>query len=702
MKHSILVVGLLFHCLLHLVAQETPAPPDPARLSADWWSYLSPREPISPDQLETRAALLVDSLKRSQAEGDGEFEEKIRSIESGLDQYREVIGDPAPAPVNRSAPTGTINLDEAIDAFKKARQLEVEVRSAFEELAWKRSLIDQDRKNQSAARSRYLETPETATDRFDRGLSLMSSRINLETRTLENERKKEQAEMDQERHALLLVQLESIPARMKPDDSSRERWSKRKLEAEKFLADTASVDETATPSNGGIVAGSRVALLAELQRSLEVSLAQNSLFVSRIGLAWSEAAGLETDSAEWQLVQSVLDEFREWSSSQGDLRDRASESARRIRVAASDQMAEATGNDTTLSLLRDTLDAAELTDQLERRLEAELSVTLFVADLLGNQLNSGQGWLGSASTQTSEVVAESIRRVGKVLNFPIFEINETPVTLLGIVRVFFIVFVALWISRFVRRALQKFGGKQKRVSKTALFTVERMAHYVILAAGLIVALSSIGLDFTKFALFASALGVGLGFGLQNLVSNFMAGLIILFERSLNVGDFVELESGVAGEVREINMRSTLITTNDNVDILVPNSEFVGGRVTNWTLREVFRRIHIPFGVAYGTDKDLVRNVVLKASERVPWTLKGQDRRQPQVWFVGFGDSSLDFELVVWLAPEAVKRPAAVQADFLWEIESALSEASIEIPFPQRDLHLRSGFESLSNRKDPID
>ncbi len=221
-----------------------------------------------------------------------------------------------------------------------------------------------------------------------------------------------------------------------------------------------------------------------------------------------------------------------------------------------------------------------------------------------------------------------------------------------------------------------------------------MAHYVILAAGLIIALSSIGLDFTKFALFASALGVGLGFGLQNLVSNFVAGLIVLFERSLNVGDFVELESGVAGEVREINMRSTLITTNDNVDILVPNSEFVGGRVTNWTLREVFRRIHIPFGVAYGTNKERVREVVLEASERVPWTLRGQPRRQPQVWFVGFGDSSLDFELVVWLTPEAVKRPTAVQADFLWEIETGLSESGIEIPFPQRDLHLRSGFDQL--------
>ncbi|MGB5569018.1 MAG: mechanosensitive ion channel domain-containing protein, partial [Sedimenticolaceae bacterium] len=164
-----------------------------------------------------------------------------------------------------------------------------------------------------------------------------------------------------------------------------------------------------------------------------------------------------------------------------------------------------------------------------------------------------------------------------------------------------------------------------------------------------------------------------------------------FEKSLKVGDFVELQSGITGEVKEINMRSTLVTTNDNVDILVPNSDFINQEVTNWTLREAYRRIHVPFGVAYGTDKERVRKAVLEAADAVTWTLKESRRRAPQVWFVNFGESSLDFELVVWLIPEAVKRPAAVQATYLWEIESKLHEYRIEVPFPQRDLHLRSGF-----------
>jgi potassium efflux system protein len=165
--------------------------------------------------------------------------------------------------------------------------------------------------------------------------------------------------------------------------------------------------------------------------------------------------------------------------------------------------------------------------------------------------------------------------------------------------------------------------------------------------------------------------------------------MILFERHLRVGDFIELESGVAGEVREIRIRATRIVTNDNIDILVPNSEFVRGRVVNWTLDEADRRIHVPFGVAYGSDKDAVRTAALEAASGVEHTLKNSPGRHPQIWLVRLGDSSLDFELVVWLTPQAVKRPLQVQADYLWAIHSALVASGIEIPFPQRDLHVRS-------------
>ena len=271
----------------------------------------------------------------------------------------------------------------------------------------------------------------------------------------------------------------------------------------------------------------------------------------------------------------------------------------------------------------------------------------------------------------------------------LFSIGNTPVTTVGLLRVLLILALAWALSRLVRASLDRVARRWTGVNRASLYTLGRVLHYILLALGLAIGLSTIGVDFTNLALLFGALGVGIGFGLQNLVADFVAGIVILFERHLKVGDFVELESGITGEVREIRIRATRITTNDNIDILVPNAEFVNGRVINWTLDEAYRRIHVPFGVAYGSDKDKVRAAGLEAAGRVPYTLKGIASRAPQVWFIRFGDSSLDFELVVWLTPEAVKRPSAVQAAYLWEIHSALEQHGIEVPFPQRDLHLRS-------------
>ncbi|MEN3975556.1 mechanosensitive ion channel domain-containing protein [Emcibacter sp. SYSU 3D8] len=275
----------------------------------------------------------------------------------------------------------------------------------------------------------------------------------------------------------------------------------------------------------------------------------------------------------------------------------------------------------------------------------------------------------------------------------LFKVNRVEVTSLGLIQVIVVLCAAWWLSRLLQRTLLRFATGNRSISPASLYTLGRLIHYVIIALSLLLGLSMLGLDFSNLAFMAGAIGVGLGFGLQTLVSNFVSGIMLLVERSLKVGDFVELESGITGEVKEINIRSTLITTNDNVDILVPNSEFVSGRMTNWTLREDYRRLRVPFGVAYGTEKELVKKAGIEAARSVEHTMddKGRD---PDVWMVGFGDSSVDYELVVWLKPPAVKRPGRVRADYLWALDTALKKYDIEIPFPQRDLHLRSGFEAL--------
>ncbi|MEO1580261.1 MAG: mechanosensitive ion channel domain-containing protein [Pseudomonadota bacterium] len=255
----------------------------------------------------------------------------------------------------------------------------------------------------------------------------------------------------------------------------------------------------------------------------------------------------------------------------------------------------------------------------------------------------------------------------------------------GVLLAGFFLWIASALSGFIKTRLQK----SDRLTPSVQTLMAQGARIGLLFAAVMLAMNAIGIDLTALAVFSGAIGVGIGFGLQSIFSNLMAGIILLLEKSVKVGDFIEFDNGLRGKVREINVRATLVTTNDNVDILVPNEEFIRTRVTNWTLREGYRRVRIPFGVAYGTDKELVKKAALEAAEAVPHRLTGPHAKEPEVWLMNFGASSLDFELVIWLRPESVKRPSRVIADYNWALEDALTKYGIEIPFPQRDLHVRT-------------
>jgi len=231
--------------------------------------------------------------------------------------------------------------------------------------------------------------------------------------------------------------------------------------------------------------------------------------------------------------------------------------------------------------------------------------------------------------------------------------------------------------------------KSGAINESAFYTLARLIHYAILIIAVIAGLSYIGINFSSLLVVAGALSLGIGFGLQSIFNNFISGLILLFERPLKIGDVVELESGVKGTVRAINVRSTRITTFDNIDILVPNAEFISGRVTNYTLKDDFLRIHIPVGVAYGTDTELVTTALLEAANSLSYTVRQPEKYRPQVWLVKFGDSSLDFELLVWLNIRSALRPDRYRSEYMKAIADALHKYKITIPFPQRDVHIRS-------------
>ncbi len=272
-----------------------------------------------------------------------------------------------------------------------------------------------------------------------------------------------------------------------------------------------------------------------------------------------------------------------------------------------------------------------------------------------------------------------------------FRIAGIEISLAGLLTGLAIFAVALVVARLVARTLGRMRERSGQRSAAALYLLEKLVGYGLVILGAVAGLSAAGINVSSLAVFAGAIGIGVGLGLQGVVKEFVSGLFLIFDRMVSVGDYVELEGGVRGAVAEIGPRATRIRTNDNINIIVPNSALIEDRVTNWTLKGDTRRIHIPFAVAYGADRGKVRDVVLAAARSSPFTLPETELRKSQVWLVGFGESGLDFELLVWPTQDAVKRPAAMHAAYTWLIADALDAAGIEIPFPQTDLRIRSVF-----------
>ncbi len=250
--------------------------------------------------------------------------------------------------------------------------------------------------------------------------------------------------------------------------------------------------------------------------------------------------------------------------------------------------------------------------------------------------------------------------------------------------------VLLWLgARIATRML-----RTNLLDKTVLdeghkFAFQGIFKYFVFGFGLLVGLHVLGIDLSSIALFTGALGIGLGLGFQTIVKNFASGLILLIERPVKVGDRVEVDN-LLGDITHIGSRGTWIRTNENVMIIVPNSEFIDGRVTNWTANDRNVRINVPLGVSYGSDPEHVRSVLAQVAQEHPDVL---NEPPSDVIFKGFGDSSLDFELRVWTARQ-VTTPKIIASDLYFKIFAAFKQEGIEIPFPQRDLHLRSVANSI--------
>ena len=246
------------------------------------------------------------------------------------------------------------------------------------------------------------------------------------------------------------------------------------------------------------------------------------------------------------------------------------------------------------------------------------------------------------------------------------------------------------IERIVQKQLIRRFLSRTKLQPSLQFGLSRIIGYTLIAVGFYVAFQLVGVDLSSLAIIAASLGVGIGFGLQNIINNLVSGIIILAERPISIGDRIEV-AGVAGRVTKIQLRSTTVVTNDNITMIVPNADFISNTVTNWSHGDPKVRIRVPVGVAYGSDLKLLQRLLLEAAAEHPKALRDPS---PVVLFNEFGDNSLNFELGVW-TQEMTATPIHFTSEMNFIIDQKLRENDIEIPFPQRDLHVRSGLPAAA-------
>lgn len=278
-------------------------------------------------------------------------------------------------------------------------------------------------------------------------------------------------------------------------------------------------------------------------------------------------------------------------------------------------------------------------------------------------------------------------RIIRYLNYPLIrQEGAFKVSIISLILLVLVIFIAALVSRYTRRFLQKRILPRFHIESGLQYTLLRLVHYAIISLGVLYAMKiGFSVDLTSVAVIVGFLSVGIGFGLQYAASDIASGFILLFERPIRIGDWLTLEGGIEGRVEKISLRSTVIITNENMAVIMPNSKLVQNRFVNYSYGSQLVRLNIPVGVAYASDLDKVSNALLEAARSVKEVL---NEPAPKVHFADFGDSSLNLQIRVWI--NEPRDHTTIRSNVNFAIERAFREHNIEIPFPQRDIRLRSG------------
>ncbi len=674
------------------VKEETLLPPDPVSLDPNWWQYYS----VPKAELEKRADATGKYYKQLlELAPEDEREEVLNYTQRILINLKALPGALGQTvPVYMPSPfRESYSFDEVLEMASRKKGLESQLSEENKELQQMKERSKKVRQHIDTLYVAYMGMRDPTVAKEISGLEIISLRMALaiteENIRISSERTVQfQREIDHLQtgltHAFQNLSVVEVDEKAYERDIDRAKENLKSAQAAALLSE---MNALGTFGDSPIERSKAFwfSQRAVLDRSKEALAKANLIFYrlkKDLMLIANERLDEEGDAFNEQLAdwQEELAELRA-SAAEGESKtvqeyerslkpiegsgDKALEAVQQQRVQAV-QASQKVLSELKLKLMFDSLMLNELRDRFQKQ-EGMASIWFYGAwDWFESCCNPVVDWMYA----------------------PLVKIGGVPITVMSLLKIVVLIALTFLFSSLIRHLIKRMNGGQLHMTSSSLFIIDKVIHYIILCIGFALTLASVGLSLSNLAIVLGALSVGIGFGLQTIVNNFLSSLIIMFSRTMKVGDIVELSDGRYGTVSGINIQNSVIHTTDGVDIILPNSEILGSRLVNWTLNDNFRRLHIPFSVAYGTDKELVELAAKEAADRVPCTVKNSNyMSDPQIWLVNFGDSALDFELIVWVNAYGFGHRGSMKASYLWELDNALRKYKIEIPYPQREVRV---------------
>lgn len=676
--------------------KELPPQPDAVQLAPNFWDFFQADQETFNERVESYRNYLQGLIEASDPSRRKELERTSQRILLNLRALPEARKQKAVE--LRALPPfeNKYSTQQFLQIIDNLRKLEAQFEDTSKELRQFKERAAKAQRHLDQLLVYYLSLKEPSAEKQELGLKILEIRAALAI-TEENirydlektEQLKESLKHQKElfNHSRQHLDWAAVNTTQIQQQLSKLKDRYAKIQVQTLLAESAAIgyfgdsqterSHAALLRQRALLASVKEAIIATELISLEVQ--STYAIISRLPPEEQEQKIQEVDLTH---LQAELVTFK---AQQKEWLQRTEEEYERVIQPITRTDKESAASERELELLHKERNSVVLESFKElKELRVQLLFTEQLLLLLQQKLSNNGDGLTSWLNFFSSTLTSCCDPVVGWFYAPLFKIGQTPITAMSLLRILVIMTAAYAISKLLQRAVQRIASRSRSFQESSIYLLKKLLHYICLLFGFALALVSINLNLNNLFLLLSALTIGISFGLQTIANNFFCGLLLLFSRMLKVGDYVELHTGGWGRVTGINMQNTIIRTYDGIEIIVPNSQMISNKVTNWTLNDNFKRLHLPFLVTFGSDKELVVKAAHEAALKVPCSLLNSPHHEaPGAWFIGYADNGMKFEMIVWVNMYSFAHRGSFLASYYWELDNALQKYGLEVPCPQR-------------------